>query len=481
MHKKATLAGMLVIFALIILQACGGSSNSSSNPQAAASTVNLVVHDTPPTNTTVLSFQIQITGAVLQPGNVKLLPRPVTVDLAQLVSDTSFLASTVVGSTTYTSLDLTFANPEITILNDTGAPIVTPYQTCPAAQVCTFTPPINPINLTISSGVFPLTLIASTPAGLNLDLSIPDILQSDLSLTFANGKSVNLSLLPPASSTGVQTQVDDVMGMVQSVGNNQVTIQTALGNTLVITAGSSTQYNFPGNVCASNNFSCLAANQIITTDLSLMGGGDLVADSFSYSDGAGASVAQGIIVSVSTGTPASSFQMEVHGALPSSSGLGIGDLVTVSLQSGAGFSVGTPGYPTVPNATFASGTDLTVGQEVQAEITGNLTATGAISFSTGRILLESSQFVGRASAIDSADGDFTATALSRLFSHAFPSTTQMQVQTGSSTNFVNLSPASLSTLTVGQNVGVKGPLFNTTSVSGSPSIGAIQVAARTGD
>jgi Domain of unknown function (DUF5666) len=437
-----------------------------------------VVQDTPPTDTTVLSFQIQITGAVLQPGNVSLLPRPVTVDLAQLVSDTAFLSSTVVGSATYTSLDLTFANPEITILNDTGAPIVTPYQTCPSGQVCTFTPPVNPINLTISSGVFPLTLTASTPAGLNLDLSIPDILQSDLSLTFKNGSSVNLSLLPARTLAAKQAQIDDVLGVVQSTGTNQVTIKTALGNTLVLTTDSGTQYNFPAEVCAANNFSCLAANQIVTADLSLLGEGGLQANSISFSDSAGASVAQGVIVSVATGAPASSFQMVVHGALPGSSGLVIGDLVTVNIQSGAGFLVGTPGSPAVPNASFAGGADLTVGQEVQAEVTSDLVASGTKSFSSGRLLLESSQFVGQVSAIDSSNSAFTVNALPRLFSHAFPATTQLQVQTGSSTNFVNLSPASLSGLTVGQHVGVKGPLFNTTPVSGSPSMGATQVAGR---
>ena len=89
---------------------CGGSGDSSgassTGQSASTGTVNLVVADTPATDLTILSFQVQITGAVLQPGNVSLLPRPVTVDLAQLVSDTGFLSSTVIGSATYTSLEI---------------------------------------------------------------------------------------------------------------------------------------------------------------------------------------------------------------------------------------------------------------------------------------------------------------------------------------------------------------------------------------
>jgi len=47
-----------------------------------------------------------------------------------LVSDTGFLSSAVMGSATYTSLTLTFANPQVTIVNNSGTSIVTPAQTC---------------------------------------------------------------------------------------------------------------------------------------------------------------------------------------------------------------------------------------------------------------------------------------------------------------------------------------------------------------
>jgi hypothetical protein len=185
------------------------------------------VADTPATNVTVLSFEVQITGAVLQPGSVAILPRPVTVDLAQLVSDTGFLASTVIDSTTYTSLEITFANPQVTILNNTEAPIALPGQSCAAGATCTFTPALNNASVTISSGVFPLTLTASSTTGLNLDLSIPDLLQSDLSVTLANGTSVNLSLLSGQSATSQQASIDDVMGTITAISGSQVSVTTA--------------------------------------------------------------------------------------------------------------------------------------------------------------------------------------------------------------------------------------------------------------
>jgi len=60
--------------------------------------INLVVMDTSPTNIAVLSFQTQMTGAVLQTDNVSLLVHPVAADLAQLVTDTGVVASSVIGS-----------------------------------------------------------------------------------------------------------------------------------------------------------------------------------------------------------------------------------------------------------------------------------------------------------------------------------------------------------------------------------------------
>ncbi|MGC1781871.1 MAG: hypothetical protein WA708_05075, partial [Acidobacteriaceae bacterium] len=63
-----------------LLSGCGaGSTSQPSQTSSGNATVNFVVTDTPPANVTVLSFQVQITGAVLQPGNVSILPRSVTV------------------------------------------------------------------------------------------------------------------------------------------------------------------------------------------------------------------------------------------------------------------------------------------------------------------------------------------------------------------------------------------------------------------
>jgi hypothetical protein len=463
-----------------LLTGCGGSgSESASAPPASTATMNFVVQDTPSPKLTVLSFQIEITGAVLQPGNVSILPKPVTVDLAQLVSDTAFLSSTVLNSTTFTSLTLTFADPQVTIVNNSSAAIVTPTQTCAVGATCTFVPKLNAASVTISSGVFPITVTANSSTGLALDLSIPDLLQSDLSVTAADGTSVNLSLLPTPAGGAAEAQIDDVLGMVQSVSAGQIQIKTAVGDTLVLSTDSSTAYNYPSSACSANNSTCVVANQLVTVDLSLLAAGTLHTDSVSFADSAASTVVQGVVLSVGTGVQPV-VQVLVHKSLPSSAGFTVGEIVDATLQSGAAMYVASPGYPAVSGGTFVSASDLLAGQEVLLEVTQTMPAgtDGNAAFTTGLVSLQSSQILGRVNSVNADDSEFELTNVWSLFSSLSPAIPQLQVQTGTQTSFVGVTPASVSGVAAGDNVRVKGPVFNTAGGSGQPTMGAVQVSGR---
>jgi len=84
-----------------------------------------------------------------------------------------------------------------------------------------------------------------------LDLSILTC-KSDLSITLADGSSVNLSVLPQPKTGTVQAQVDDVLAVVQSVSSGQVKIKTAAGELLVSHHGFNTTYNYPQSVCQTS-------------------------------------------------------------------------------------------------------------------------------------------------------------------------------------------------------------------------------------
>jgi len=479
MQSRAILA-MPALIVAILLSGCGGGSTNqtSQTPTASTATVNFVVTDTPPADVTVLAFQIQITGAVLQPGNVSLLAKPVTVDLAQLESDTGFLASAVIDSGTYTSLTITYANPQITILNSSIASITVAGQTCAAGAVCTITPALNQASVTISNGVFPLTVQASSTTGLNMDLSIPDLLQSDLSVTLANGTSVNVSLLPqPASNTAQQAEIDDVFGTVTSVSGNQIGMTTALGDSLVLTSNSSTQYSYPSSVCSTASAACLSTGQLVTANLSLLGSGALALNSISYVGSSGAPLVKGLVLSADTASATPSIKLLVQRS-ENSPAILPGEIATVSLPAGATYTIGPATYPAVSGGSFAGAADLMAGQELVLGVGSGLVSGSNPSFNAGAVFLEPSQLIGRVTAVNAGTSSITINSLSGLFLWAPPIVRQMGVQAGSSTVFVGFPSPTISGLAVGQFVTAKGPLFNTTAGSGEPTIGAIQLRER---
>ena len=476
-NKIATAALGLILG--IYLSGCAGRlTDSTTTTSDSNATVNLVVTDTPSTNITVLSFQVQITGAVLEPGNISLLPRPVTVDLAQLVSDTGLLASTVIDSGTYTSMTMTLANPQVTILNNGASSITVAGQTCAAGATCTFVPALNNASVTISSGVFPITVSANSTTGLNLDLSIPDLLQSDLSVTLANGKSVNLSVLPqPSGSSSEQAKIDDVFGTISSISGTRIGITTAFGDSLVLTSSGSTTYNYPASVCSTSGASCLAVGQVVTTDLSLSGNGALSLNAISYAGASGAQVVKGIVLSTDTTAAVPVMELLVQRTI-NVSALTPGQIVTVSLPSGTKYAIGTAVYPETSGAGFSSASDLLTGQELVVNVGSNLVTGSAPSFVASTAYLESSQLIGEVASVNAADASLSINGLSGLLTGSRPVIQQMNVQTGTTTDFVGFSSASLSAVSDGQFVVAKGPLFNTVGSSGYPTISAIQLRKR---
>jgi hypothetical protein len=476
-NKIATAALGLILG--IHLCGCAGSSiNPTSTTPNSSATVNLVVTDTPPSNITVLSFQVQITGAVLEPGDVSLLPRPVTVDLAQLVSDTGFLASTVIDSGTYTSMTMTLANPQVTIINSGVSSITISGQSCAAGATCTFIPALNNASVTISSGVFPITVAANSSTGLNLDLSIPDLLQSDLSVTLADGKSVNLSLLPqPSSSSSEQAKIDDVFGTISSISGGQIDITTAFGDSLVLTSSSSTAYNYPASVCSTASASCLSVGQVVTADLSLLGNGALSLNAISYAGDSGAQEVKGIVLSTDTAAAVPTMELLVQRSINVSS-LTPGQIATVSLPSGTKYAVGTAVYPGTSGASFSSALDLLTGQELVVNVGSNLVTGAAPSFTASTADLESSQLIGEVASVNSASSSLSINGLSGLLTGSRPIIQQMNVQTAATTEFIGFSPTSFSAVSDGQFIAAKGPLFNTVGSSGYPTVSAIQLRKR---
>ena len=137
--------------------------------------VSMTIHDTPPSGISILSFEIHITGAALQPSDstasaVSLISAPDEIELEHLQTSSAFLGSSSVPAGTYNSLTVTFANPQITIQNNTGAAITVGGQSCNVGQICEVKPTLNQASVTVNANPpFPITLSATAPVNLGMD------------------------------------------------------------------------------------------------------------------------------------------------------------------------------------------------------------------------------------------------------------------------------------------------------------------------
>ncbi|HEV2617905.1 MAG TPA: hypothetical protein VGU63_14995 [Candidatus Acidoferrales bacterium] len=454
--------------AIFPTQGGGGGGGGTKAP------VILTFHDstTAPAGISVTSFEATVTGALLQPGSVSILSAPQTIELTQLQANSAFLSTTQVATGSYTSLVITYANPKYTFLNDSGVQVTANGQTCAAGASCVVTPTITGASTVTLSGAAPFPIVTTTNQTtlLAVDLDLNSTIQSDFSVSFTNSTSV--AAVQSTGATGTTVGNFAVTGAVTSVGSNQFSLASSTGQTLTVAVSSSTAFQFQRANCTANDFTCLAVGQILNVDMSnLTTTGALQATEVDFDDAASTQQVTGTIVSFNA-TPPTSFQMIMHNAVPSISGLSVGTPVTVNIANTATFAINNGSLPLPVGETFATSSDLLVGQEVEARISGTFTPGPPPSFTTDRIALEPTQLTATVASVSPSTSILTLNQLPVIFvDNPIGSVSQIQVTTVSpGTLFLNLSPASLSGVTAGQTVSVGGFLFNTISTSGSPTI-----------
>ena len=470
MSRKLSIAFTLAIAAL--LASCGGS-NMSTMPAANSVPMTLTIGDTPPSGVAVLFFEASITGASLQPSDtskpaVPVLTSPVEIEFGHLQTDTAFLSLSNVAPDTYSSLNLTFGNAMLTILNHSGAAI----GSCANDSVCQLTPSFNPSSATISSAPFPVTISANSVIGMRLDFDLNASVQSDLTID-PTVKMVRLTQRHDSDEKEEMDDIDEVEGVVTATGSNQFTLMNRRsGQSFTINVDSNTVFeDFDRSGCTASpaDFSCVKTGQVLDADLSENGMGTMLAKRVEFEEDASKEAIKGTITKVDSATQ---FEMVVFKEEPDVNGISEGAPVTVTIQPGAIFQVGREelgedGGFSFFGLSFASGADLMVGQDVQVRPGAISTSGGVTTVTTDLVRLWPSQVSGQVASIDTSNGTFTLTGLSPLFTGATPPVTSIKVVTLSEMEFMNASDSGSATLTVGSTVSVKGLLFNTT---GTPTL-----------
>jgi uncharacterized protein DUF4382/uncharacterized protein DUF5666 len=470
MRKLAFLAS-IVLSVAVLMTGCG--SGSQTTQPLAPRSLSLSIRDNPPAGVSVLSFEINITGASLRPSDtskpaVSLVSSPIEVELTRLETEKALLNAVNAPADTYSSISLTLANPELTILNQSGQLITIGTQTCLNGQVCEFKPTLNQSSITVSSAPFPVTISASSPIGLVVDFDLNSSIQNNLSVTPA----VTLAAVAgqPFNSSEMEIEdIEDVEGRVQSVSSTGFTLQDSTsGQIFTINVDSNTRFqDFNQIGCAANNFSCVQVGQIVEIEhLLVMDNGTLLASEVQLDDAVNEEQLEGTIVAVNAAN--NQFQMVIEDEEPVVPGVNVGNSVTISINAGAQFAIDSEDLSgAIPSGvSFASVNDLLVGQEVKVRALVVSSPVTGTTVTTDRVKLHTSQFTGTVASVNAPN--FAVNNLPALFTSN--GINQVQVQTSSATEFEGVS--GVSSLAVGNNLALRGLLFKT---AGDPILVAKKV------
>jgi hypothetical protein len=384
-----------VLLSFALIAGCGGSNSIA--PPRGASAVSLTMRDNPPAGVDVISFEVNVTGATLNPGNIDLLAGkgPIQIEVKRLEVETAFLstASLPSGSGPFTSLNLTFANPELTFRNGTAAAIAG----CNPGQVCE----IKPTGTLAASISFnpALNTTANNSIGLQVDLDLMKLISNSLGVDFSAAGAVSVAQ-SQTKSDGELEDIDDLSGTVQNKGATTFDLMTSRGIVITgIQTDANTQFeNFACNPVSFSN--CVQNGQLVEVDLKMMAGGALLARKIEQeNEAANEEDIEGIIFSVDALN--GKFQMvAVENRSSLSSSTLLGSPINVTLQSGAGFKVDVDGLKNLSTAllgSFNGASALLVGQNVEVRrVSGDGSSANPIV--ADRVKLKMSRFTAKVKA-----------------------------------------------------------------------------------
>src|ERR1035438_245428 len=144
MKPMKWLSGSLVL-AMMVASGCGGGASSSTPTSTQQQSGSVFVSGTDAPLPSVVSFQVDITGITVSDGTnppVSVLNGTQTVDFARLNGLHTLLDINSIPAGTFSNVNVTLANPEITYMN------VTNPQTTPPTR-----PTVTTLNATSSPAV----------------------------------------------------------------------------------------------------------------------------------------------------------------------------------------------------------------------------------------------------------------------------------------------------------------------------------------
>lgn len=479
--KTNRLFVLLALLGYAWIAGCGGSGNSSfsGGGGGTSSPVSVAMRDTPPAGVSLLTFEVTLIGATLNPGNVDLLQGKMPkIEVKRLEVETAYLSTnpTVTASSTpFTSSNLTFASPHLTFENNSNPPVT--IAGCAPGAVCQ----INPTGILTATVNFasPLTVTANAPLSVEVDVNLNTLLTNALGVDFSVNGAVNIVQAQPQPG-GELEDVDDLSGKVQNVSSTANTFDLATTENTYTGIKADTNTQFAGfdksqTPCTANpqNFSCLANGQIVDVDMKLVGSTLLAKKIEEENEAATEDRLEGTVYSVSTTT--NQFQIVVLENLSSLSTVVVGSPITVAVNPAATqYQVDQDGLNVDPTlvSSFNGIGSLQVGQNIQVRRrcppTVPCDGSPGSPLITDRVRLRMSRFTAPVKAVSPSTNSFTVDTTSLgLFNSA--GITQINVTTDPQRSQWEPNNVTLATLLAGDKVSLRGLLFQ-----GSPPTIAVR-------
>jgi hypothetical protein len=408
----------LAVFSLgfLFIAGCGNSKSFTPTQPLGGTAVSLSLTDAPPTNANVISFEVTVSGAVLNPGNIDLLGAtgPQDIDVKKLQVEKAFLNTTGVPAIAgpFQSLTFTFANPRLTILNSSANSLAG----CAPGTVCKINPS-GPLLATVNFNPA-LSLTTNNSVGLLVDLNLNAIITNALGVDFsaANALSVTQTQMSPDNQNQEMENVEDLTGKVANKGTSSFDLQTSQKTFTGIQVDKNTA--FKGFMSCSANpldFTCVQNSQIVDVDVTVLATGALVGKKVKL-EGSDANVndeeLDGFVTSVNS--QAGTLAFVVADNLSSLSKSVLGSPMQVQIQSGAKFSVDLEESENNSglSSSFVDINSLLPGQTVQIHrVSGDGSA--AVALVTDRLRLQETRLTAPVlSRLDASTFSLDATKLS---------------------------------------------------------------------
>ncbi|MCH7766745.1 MAG: DUF4382 domain-containing protein, partial [Acidobacteria bacterium] len=361
--------GGLLVFALVLLAAgCSGSSTDPPPGQgsgALSGSLALFGQDAPLDN--LVKFEITVTGITLNPGNVQVsLPAGgVRLELTSLQITTDLIRlDQNIPAGTYTSVDLTLANPEIKFRDETTGAIVELEDTQLPLQTSSVT-----INVSFSIAQGQLTALL-----FDFDLRAMVITDAGGNITGVNPSgNIAVSLVNVAGDVG---EFEDEIGRVVSINATDSTfVFEPFSSCQQVTITTDTATVFEDFAPLANAFASLQVDQIVEVDADLRVDGTFLAEKVEFEDDAMEDEIEGLIVEIPAGArdavtgAVSQFKMVLFDVAPCTATLPADDIFTVNVSTTPGvvdFRIDEDDLSVDP-ALFDGPEDLEVGQKVDVD------------------------------------------------------------------------------------------------------------------